>query len=275
MPYFNTADGLKLSYSDRGAGRVILCLAGLTRNQSDFDEFLVSTDLKARIICLTSRGRAPSDFDTNWGNYNVLQETQDAVALLDHLEIDRTMIIGTSRGGLIGMVMAQLYPDRITGLVLNDIGPEIPKEGLTRIRSYLGITHKWLTLDAAILDTKAALGEQFPNLSDERWALITARWNGYSNGKFESTYDSNLKKSFDQTNPDVDLWPFFDAIGEKPIGVIWGINSDLLTRQIVEKMKLRNPRLHVAEVPDRGHVPFLDEDESKSLIARVFSECQI
>ena len=128
--FFKTADGLRLAYDDTGSGTPLLCLAGLTRNRSDFDFVRRDFRDRARIIRLDSRGRGESDFDDDWRNYSVVQEALDALALLDHLGLEKTAILGTSRGGLIAMTLAPQHRDRLLGICLNDIGPALDPAGL-------------------------------------------------------------------------------------------------------------------------------------------------
>mgnify|MGYP001111235658 FL=1 len=131
MPDFRSEDGLKLYYSDEGEGLPVLALAGLTRNSSDFD-YLDQALEGFRLIRLDSRGRGRSDW-ADPSTYTVLQESRDAMALLDHLEIEKAAIIGTSRGGLIAMTIAATAKERLLGVALNDVGPVIDPKGLKRI----------------------------------------------------------------------------------------------------------------------------------------------
>ena len=128
MPDFRSEDGLKLYYSDEGEGLPVLALAGLTRNSSDFD-YLDQALEGFRLIRLDSRGRGRSDW-ADPSTYTVLQESRDAMALLDHLEIEKAAIIGTSRGGLIAMTIAATAKERLLGVALNDVGPVIDPKGL-------------------------------------------------------------------------------------------------------------------------------------------------
>ena len=125
MPKFTTSDGLSLFYEDQGDGPPVLCLAGLTRNTTDFT-YLVPHMAGTRLIRLDYRGRGQSDYAEDYMTYNILREGQDAVELLDHLGLAKATIIGTSRGGLIAMALSHTHPDRLNGVVLNDIGQRSP-----------------------------------------------------------------------------------------------------------------------------------------------------
>ena len=139
MSNFTTADGLTLAYDDQGAGVPLLCLAGLTRNMDDFEPVLETFGDRARIIRLDSRGRGASDFAEDVMTYSVVQEAADALALVDHLGLEKVAILGTSRGGLLAMTLAFQHKHRLAGVLLNDIGPDIDADGLRSV-SYTHLT---------------------------------------------------------------------------------------------------------------------------------------
>lgn len=269
--YFHASDGLRLAYRDEGSGPVLLCLAGLTRNMADFD--FVARDFadRARILRLDTRGRGASDFDPDYLNYNLIRESRDALDLLDHLGIDKAAILGTSRGGLIALMLARGHGERLTGVCLNDIGPAIDSEGLAFIFSYLGVMPTYRTYEEAADGFVASTAARFPGVPRSRWRLHAERiWVETAEG-LGLRYDKNLRRSLMEqsaTGTVEDLWPFFDALAGKPVALIRGANSDILGVQTVAEMKRRRPDLIFAEVPRRGHVPFLDESEAKTAIAR-------
>lgn len=137
--FFTTKDGAKLAYSDEGAGLPLLCLAGLTRTMADFNylrpHLPPPQSGQLRLIRMDYRGRGASDWT---GHYTVLREAQDALELLDHLGVAQVAVLGTSRGGLIGMALAAMAKPRLLGLRLNDVGPVIERAGLERIFDYIG-----------------------------------------------------------------------------------------------------------------------------------------
>ncbi len=267
---FKSKDGLTLSYTDSGEGNVILCLPGLTRNHTDFDDFLAKAPSSARIIALTFRGRKPSEFSLNPLDYNVFQEAEDTIALLDHLDIDRAMIIGTSRGGIVSMVLAELANDRLTGVVLNDVGPKLEEQAIQRISDYLGTKPTWSSLEEAIKVHMQINASTFPNFDSVQWKVLIERWYPFENGQFQLNYDPNLKIVFDQTPKDIDLWPAFDQLDGVPLGLIWGMNSDLLTEETVNEMRKRRPDLSLGACANRGHVPLLNEPEAVAVINEIF-----
>ncbi|MEM8629975.1 MAG: alpha/beta hydrolase [Pseudomonadota bacterium] len=269
MPTFQTADGLTLHFTDDGAGLPLLCLAGLSRNTRDFEPVVARFAESARVICLDSRGRGASDFDPDYHNYNVLQESLDALALLDHLGIEKAAILGTSRGGLIAMTLAVGHKDRLRGVFLNDIGPLIEPAGLAHIFTYLGNRPQFSDYDDAAEKLEVAMAARFPGVSRAAWRVYAERiWREVEDG-LDLRYDPNLRRaSLEQSAGDQmpNLWPLYDALQDLPIALLRGANSDLLSAETARKMIERHPGVLYAEVPDRGHVPFLDEPQSIALI---------
>ena len=139
MNRFTTSDGLSLAYEDSGEGLPLLCLPALTRSASDFDDLVAAVGDRHRLIRLSPRGRGASDRDPDFTHYNVATEARDAVELLDHLGLDRVVVIGTSRGGMVAMLLAASAKHRLAGVLLNDIGPELAPERLQIIMEWLGI----------------------------------------------------------------------------------------------------------------------------------------
>ena len=263
--HFSASDGTRLAYRDDGTGLPVLCLAGLTRNSADFD-CLVPHFTDVRLIRPDYRGRGASD-RTGAATYTIPREAQDAVELLDHLGLGKAAVIGTSRGGLIGMFLAATAKDRLAGLCLNDIGPDIARGGLEKIREYVGRNPAAKTID----DLVARLPGQmtgFANVPDERWrAFAQGLYDETPNGLI-NRYDPALRDSFLATfdAPPADLWPWFDACAGLPLALIRGGNSDLLMPETAAEMRRRRPDMQFAEAPDRGHVPFLDEPGSLRVI---------
>ena len=267
--HFLASDGLRLAYRDEGHGTPVLCLAGLTRNMADFD--FVARDFadRARIIRLDTRGRGASDFDPDYLNYNLLREGRDALDLLDHLGIEKAAILGTSRGGLVSLMLARGHPERLAGVCLNDIGPAIDPEGLAYIFSYLGIVPTYRTIEEAADGFVASTAARFPGVPRSRWRLHAERiWRETPDG-LALRYDANLRKSLMEqsaTGTVEDLWPFFNSLAGKPVALIRGQNSDILSPETAAEMRRRRPDLIYSEVPRRGHVPFLDEREARQAI---------
>ena len=264
MPHFAAEDGAMLAFRDEGEGLPLLCLPGLTRSMADFD-YLVPHLPPVRLIRMDCRGRGESAW-TGAATYTVEQEARDALRLLDHLAVDRTAILGTSRGGLIGMVLGAVARDRVLSLCLNDVGPEIARDGLTRIFDYLGRNPAGRThLGYA---ERLSRSPGFDGVPMSRWLEEARKLSVETPEGLRLRYDPALRAAFLKAyeGPPVDLWPLFDALAGLPLALIRGANSDLLTRETVAEMRARRPDMAFAEVPDRAHIPFLDEPEAVTLI---------
>jgi pimeloyl-ACP methyl ester carboxylesterase len=262
--HFTAPDGARLAFRDEGAGLPLLCLAGLTRSMADFD-YLVPHLLPLRLIRMDYRGRGASDW-TGSASYTIEQEGKDALALLDHLGIERAAILGTSRGGLIGMVLGAVARPRILGLCLNDVGPEIARDGLTRIFDYVGRNPAGKT--QAGLAELLARSPGFSGVPMSRWLDEARKHSVETPDGLRIPYDPALREAFLAAfdGPPVDLWPLFDALAGLPLALIRGANSDLLSPETAARMRARRPDMLYADVPDRAHIPFLDEPESVALI---------
>ncbi|QIE44853.1 alpha/beta hydrolase [Pseudohalocynthiibacter aestuariivivens] len=269
MPKFLSKDGLNLHYEDAGDGPSVLCLAGLTRNNADFG-FLLPFLPEYRMIRPDYRGRGQSDHAADYMTYSIAQEAQDVLTLLDHLKLDRVTIIGTSRGGLIAMLLAYMAPERLKGVILNDIGPEVTPVGIERIMDYVGNEPNAPDLDAVATTLHALGADAFPGVTLNRWrAQADMMFYEKPGGGLGLRYDARLRDALigqAGVGPAPDLWALFDALAKLPLTAIRGANSDLLSADTFAKMQERAPSMHVATVPDRGHVPFLDETEALDAI---------
>ena len=270
MPCFTTSDSLSLHYEDDGQGPAVLCLAGLTRNSADFT-WLARAMPGLRLIRMDYRGRGRSDWAGDFMSYNILREGQDAVDLLDHLGLERVTLIGTSRGGLIAMALSVTHPGRLNGVVLNDIGPEVAPEGLERIMDYVGKTPPFPDLDSAAKALKAGNEAAFPGVPLDRWReQAEFMWvERPEEGGIGLRYDPRLRDAMigqAGAGEAPDLWQLFDGLKGLPLASVRGVNSDLFTSETQGKMADRHPGMIAAVVPDRGHVPFLDEPEALAAI---------
>ncbi|MDF1716981.1 MAG: alpha/beta hydrolase [Antarcticimicrobium sp.] len=274
MSTFTTSDGKRLHYTDTGKGQPLLCLAGLTRNGLDFS-FLAPHLTDLRLITLDSRGRGASDYDADFMNYNVLREGHDVIELLDHLGLDKVTVLGTSRGGLLAMALAASVPGRLSGVILNDIGPVVGARGIARIMDYVGKKPRAKTLDAAAADLKVAMEAEFPGVPLSVWRQQAEYQYLQTEAGLELRYDPALHKALLEqaaTGATPDMWMFFKALRALPLGVLRGANSDILDHETLEEMHRRHPGMISDEVPDRGHVPFLDEPESLALIRQILEQ---
>ena len=274
IQHFKSSDGLNLAFRDGGEGLPVLCLAGVTRNSKDFDYLAESID-GCRLIRPDYRGRGYSDYDPDPLNYSVQVEARDALELLDHLSIDSVSVIGTSRGGMIAMFIAATAKHRLTGVLLNDIGPDIDPDGIGRICEYIGIDPCHRSMEKAADETsRSSVG--FSNVPDSRWrSEAEHRFKATPDGP-RLDYDSKLRDSFLDAvqSPLPDLWPFFKALDGLPAALVRGANSDLLSSETAAKMREILPDMIFRAIPDRGHCPFLDEPESLSAIREFLKAVQ-
>ena len=261
MPMFQAPDGADLYYTDEGQGTPVLALSGLTRNSSDFD-YAAPHLTDVRLIRLDYRGRGKSTW-TGAETYTIPTEAGDALSLLDHLGIEKAAILGTSRGGLIAMLLAMIAKDRLSGVCLVDIGPELMADGLEMIKHYIGRNPTQKTYADAIA-MRATLMVGFENVPESRWAEEVRKHYIETADGLKINYDPALRDAVlaAGTQPVPDLWPMFDALAGLPLALIRGANSNLLSSATTDEMRRRRPDMIFADVPDRGHVPFLDEPEA-------------
>ena len=271
MKVFTTGDGRRLSYADQGTGPVLLCLAGLTRNMDDFEPVVAFAGGRARVIRLDARGRGASEHDPDYHNYNIMREALDVVELLDHLGLARAAILGTSRGGLLAMMLAVSHPERLAGVMLNDIGPEIDSAGLDAIMNYLGRAPRFRTLEGAAAGLPALMGRDFPGVSQDGWLHYARRlWREGDRG-LELRYDPALRLAVETQASGAappDLWPMFMALDGVPLALLRGENSNFLSLKTAAKMQALRPDMIYSTVANRGHVPFLDEPEAHDVLTR-------
>jgi pimeloyl-ACP methyl ester carboxylesterase len=283
--FITAQDGLKLhvrSYGPRIATALpVVCLPGLARTVADFDVLATALthDPKTsrRVLALDSRGRGKSDYDRNPANYNLQVELADLLAVLTALEIAQAVFVGTSRGGILTMLLAAARPTAIAGCVLNDIGPVIEPKGLMRIKSYVGKMPQPASFHEAADILRRLFGSQFPKLDDDGWVAFARRTFKEAGGRIVPDYDPKLGKMLKGTNierPLPALWKQFDALAGVPVMVIRGGNSDILSTATVEAMRTRHCGLDVIEVADEGHAPLLAGAEIIGRISSFVATCE-
>jgi pimeloyl-ACP methyl ester carboxylesterase len=264
-------DGLRLHVSAYGARAAeampVVCLPGLARTSADFDRLaktLSADPAQARyVVALDYRGRGRSDYDRNPMNYNFITELADLLAVLTALDLGPAIFVGTSRGGILAMLLACARPTTIAGVVLNDIGPVIEVQGLARIKSYVGNLPEPKSYADGASILRRLFAAQFPKLSEDDWLAFSRRAFKEQDGGLRPTYDVRLAKTLggiDLARPLPSLWVEFDALSRVPLMVVRGANSDVLSNATVEAMRARRANLDFVEVPDQGHAPLLAED---------------
>jgi pimeloyl-ACP methyl ester carboxylesterase len=258
----------------------VICLPGLTRNESDFEplarNLATNPEHPRAVFALDLRGRGRSDHDPDWRNYNPAVELADVIAVAKALGLARAVFLGTSRGGILTMLMAAAQPQMIAGAILNDIGPVIDLSGLMRIKGYAGKirTPKDVAEGAAIL--RDLFGTQFPNLGEADWRAWAERSWAQGAGGLIGRYDQKIGETLKDVSPDQavpDLWPQFDALPDVPLMLIRGALTDILSQETVGEMRRRRPDIDVVEVPDQGHAPLLAEPAVIRRISDFLQRC--
>ena len=282
--FISAPDGLKLHvriHGERSTSLPVVCLPGLTRNGADFDTLAGTlandTAHPRQVFALDSRGRGLSDYDSNPANYNLLVELNDLLAVLTALEIGRAVFVGSSRGGLLTMLLAVARPNVIAGAVLNDIGPVIELLGLLRIKGYVGKTPQPRSFDDGADILRRLFGSQFPTETPAGWLAAARRNWTLRDGRLVPSYDVQIAKNLEAVQPDQplpDLWKEFDALATHPVMVVRGANSDLLSRATVETMREHCPKLVAVEVANQGHTPHLAEPDIIAKIAGFITDCE-
>jgi pimeloyl-ACP methyl ester carboxylesterase len=267
--FVSAADGLQLHvrvYGEDGGGRLpVVCLPGLSRNGSDFhalaEALSTASGRSRRVLALDLRGRGLSEYDRNPANYTPAVELGDVVTILTALAAEPAIFVGTSRGGILTMLLAAFRPGAIAGAVLNDIGPVIENAGVMRIKSYVGKMQPPKTIEDGAEMLRVRDGAQFTIFTMDDW-LEQARRNWWlKDGKLVLSYDPALSKTLEDADPDKplpDLWAQFDALPDVPLMVIRGENSDLLSTGTLAAMKARRPGLAIVEIEGEGHAPRLE-----------------
>lgn len=253
------------SYGDDSAPSApVICLPGLARHAGDFHDLataLTDPDETPRhVVAVDYRGRGKSGYDPDPANYNVPVETADLLTVLAELGISRAVFVGTSRGGIITMGLAAARPEMILGAVLNDIGPVLEREGLLRIKGYVGKLAQPRDLNEAAGIVEGIFGRQFPKLDDRDWqAWARNTWDD-KGGRLVLNYDPALARTLDGVGPEApipDLWRAFEALAPVPVLAIRGALSDLLSENTASEMMTRHPDLDLLTVPDQGHAPLM------------------
>lgn len=269
--HVRAADGLQLFYVESGRGNPgcpILCLAGLTRNGRDFEEVRERLANRYRVFALDLRGRGHSDWDPNWRNYHPQTYADDVLKMLDDLRIDRVILLGTSLGGLVSTLLSYNHPQRIAGVILNDVGPEIAPEGLERIKGYVGLLGPVTNWDEAVEQTKLINSVAWPDLPGDYWPRIARRlYREDETGVPRLDMDPMIGEATRKIGATLtDPWVLFEGLKDIPTMVLHGELSDILTMDIVERMLDKKPDLEHVIVPGVGHVPLLDEPVSLQAI---------
>ncbi|HXC09074.1 MAG TPA: alpha/beta hydrolase [Steroidobacteraceae bacterium] len=265
--FFDSVDGLRLYcriYPAKGSARLpVLCLPGLTRNSRDFAALAQHLQPRHEVLTVDLRGRGRSAWDSNPAHYQLPTYIQDAWSLLESRGLKRVLVVGTSLGALMGMVMAAMQPERMAGVVLNDAGPEFDPAGVRRIAAYAGKLPAVSSWAEAAAQARRVYGLALPGLTDAQW-LDYARCGYRENAAGVPVPDMDPKIAEAFNNPSAapaDLWPLYAQIKGVPLLVIRGALSDLLSASTLQRMAREKPDLQHLTVANRGHTPLLNEPE--------------
>jgi len=276
---WTSGDGLKLHFRDypgSAARPPILCLPGLTRNARDFEALAERLAGEWRVICPDMRGRGDSDYARDPMTYTPAHYVADVELLLAAEGITRFVSIGTSLGGLMTMMLAAANPDRIAAAVINDVGPEIEAAGLARIREYVGQGRSyetWVHAARALQETNRQI---YPAWDLPAWLRMAKRCMVVgTGGRIVFDYDMNIAEPFEAEQgpapaPEV-MWGVYESIARRPLLVLRGAHSDILSAEVAARMKVRGSATELVTVPGVGHAPTLDEDEAIAAIDRLLA----
>jgi pimeloyl-ACP methyl ester carboxylesterase len=265
--WFDSAEGLRLFsrvYPAAAPGApVVLCLHGLMRTGRDFEDLAQHLAPRFRVIVPDVRGRGFSARDPSYANYQIPVYLADLGRLLAELGAARVTIVGTSMGGLMAMVLAAMQPEMVAGIVLNDVGPQVERAGIERIRGYAGKAPPVRDWAGAVAQVRLAYGAALPGLSDARWERLTrACYRADALGVPQPDADPLISEPLkDVSKAAPDLWSLWSAIKRVPMLAIRGELSDILSAATVARMQREKPDLHTVTALNRGHAPLLDEPE--------------
>jgi pimeloyl-ACP methyl ester carboxylesterase len=263
-------EGIDIGYVEWGrpdALRSVVCAHGLTRNARDFDvlaEALANRDF--RVIAIDVVGRGRSSWLPDPGQYRVPIYALQLRQFIDRLQLATVDWVGTSMGGLIGMVLAATAPELIGRLVLNDVGPFVPRAALQQIRSYVGVNPQFADLDEAERYLRS-IHAGFGPLSDSQWRQL-ARNSVVDNGTggLRLHYDPAVSAAYAGTaDADIDLWALWDQI-VCPVLLLRGGASPLLTPEVAERMRSSGPRAELVTFDGIGHAPALLAPDQVSVV---------
>ena len=273
---WTSRDGLRLFARDYagsgGEARLpVICLHGLTRNSKDFEDVAPRlADGGRRVLAIDIRGRGQSDRDPVPARYQPITYARDVLALMDQLGIARAQVLGTSMGGIIAMTIFGLRPRAIAGAILNDVGPEVSPAGVARIVGYAGKGEAVESWEDAVAYVRRKNEVAFPDYGTDDWRRFAERTFREGPHAPELDYDPAIAGPLRATPPrfaGLAAWLTFRRLARRrPVLLVRGATSDIVTREIAEKMRRRCPSLGVAEIPGVGHAPMLTEPEAVEAI---------
>ena len=263
------------AWGDPKNPRVLMCVHGLTRRGSDFKTLAEAMCDDYYVVCPDIVGRGDSDRLSNPMLYAVPQYVADIMQLIKTLGVTQVDWLGTSMGGLIGMVYAAMPNSPICRMLINDVGPKIEAEAITRLGSYVGQPFEF-TNRAEALERLNAICATFGEHTPQEWEIYNGPMLLERNGKWIMHYDADIAVPFAAVNPmmakagEVAMWHAFEQI-HIPILIVRGAQSDLLSAQTVAKMCQVNPHARSIEIPNVGHAPAFVKKEQIAIAKEFFS----
>ncbi|MFC7049154.1 alpha/beta fold hydrolase [Emcibacter nanhaiensis] len=271
---YTSRDGLSLYYrvyeNSNSTKTPLLCIHGITRNSKDFHDFASLMQQDRPVISMDVRGRGQSDYDPEYHNYQIPVYVADMFELMDHIGLPTVVVVGTSMGGLVGMGMAAVQPERVRAIVLNDVGPVIEQTGIDRIWTYVGKTATVRSWDQAANILKTMNIENFSDYTQDDWLKFANNtFREQQDGTLVADYDPHVgtavRESQEAAVPE-DMWPLFESLAAIPILCLHGAMSDILSAETVKKMSDLHPTFTGVTIAHRGHTPDLREDQSVTAI---------
>ncbi len=274
--FWTSSDGIKLHYRDYDGPHErppILCLPGLTRNARDFEPVAARFAGDWRVLSVEFRGRGMSGYDEETSHYHPRTYVADVLKLLDQLGIADAVFVGTSLGGLVTMLFAMSDAERIAGALLNDIGPVIDPAGIARIATYVGGTATFANWDDAVDAVASRNVDVYPDYDRDEWERFVRRIMVEKDGAIVFDYDTGIAQTFSKPAEaaDADTWPLFDALAGRPVTILRGELSDLLSADVAASMAARFDGVELVTVPRVGHAPSFDEPESLEALDRLLA----
>ena len=275
--YWNSADGVKLHYRDHDGNRdhpPILCIPGLTRNARDFEPVADRFAGEWRVISIDLRGRGGSAFDPDPANYKPMVYVADILKMLDQLGIADAVFVGTSLGGLCTMALALTDRERIAGALLNDIGPVVDMAGIDRIAGYVGKEARFAGWDEAIAQVAERTVDVYPDYGPAEWDRFVRRMAREDGTDVVFDYDMRIADNFERAATAPEIWPLYQALDGRPVTILRGELSDLLSAEVAERMASEIGDVELVTVPRVGHAPSFDEPESIAALERLLARVE-
>jgi pimeloyl-ACP methyl ester carboxylesterase len=277
--HWTSPEGLTLHYRDY-AGPAhrppLLCIPGLTRNARDFELLAARFAGEWRMICVDLRGRGDSEHAKEAESYAPPTYLADLKVLFEELQLDRFVAVGTSLGGILTMLLAAIGEgDRIAGAVLNDIGPKVEQAGLERIGEYVGQGRSFPTWMHAARALREQQEKAFPDYDTSKWLRMAKQLMALSgNGRIVLDYDMSVGDAFGdpEQSAKVELWDAWRALSGRPLLVLRGELSDILSAETASKMGEEVPEAEIVTVPGVGHTPNFEEPAAQDAIARLLAK---